>query len=454
MRPTRLFAALLATTAPLIAAPAAAQNAAPSASTDVAALRAEVDALTAELAAMRARLDALQTPPPAPPVIAASTAPAAPAPQTTTEWKGAPEVRLAGGWSFKPRGRVQIDAGGVDAPAAINDRGLGFGSELRRVYLGFDGTIPGGFGYRVEADLADNAVALTDVYLTYGKGPLTVTLGQHKSFSSLEDQTSDLYTTFTERAAFNSAFNFRRRVGLSGTYVRGAVIAQAGLFTDDVSALGNAANNSWSADGRLVFGPKAGETQLHFGGSLHRRDFNDAATGSRYRARPFIHTTDTRLVDTGTITAVGEASAGLEFAAIRGRLHVASEAQWLRVRRPGLADPTFTGGYVEGGLLLTDDSRVWRNGTFDRIVPKTALGSGGSGAVELNLRYDWLDLSDAGIVGGRQGSYGVGLTWIPVRYVRFIVNYGRVEVRDARVAAGADRNYGANVVGMRGQIDF
>jgi hypothetical protein len=63
------------------------------------------------------------------------------------------------------------------------------------------------------------------------------------------------------------------------------------------------------------------------------------------------------------------------------------------------------------------------------------------GAVQVNARYDWLDLSDAGIVGGRQQIAGASALWIPTDYVRFIVNYGHLWLqgrRDHRPAADRD----------------
>ncbi|MBP6434775.1 MAG: porin, partial [Sphingorhabdus sp.] len=75
-------------------------------------------------------------------------------------------------------------------------------------------------------------------------------------------------------------------------------------------------------------------------------------------------------------------------------------------------------------------------------------------AVQLNARYDWVDLSDAAIVGGRQQTYGVSLIWTPTEYVRFMANYGHLELSDAAVLAGGDGDYSADVFGMRAQIDF
>lgn len=430
------------------------------------ALNRRVDALEGQVAQERARADAAEASAGAAVAEAqaareearklAAAAPAATAkPATEITWDGAPKLATKDGWSFKPRGRLQMDIGGVDAPGSVAGNSLGIGTEFRRAYIGFDGTMPGGFGYRIEADLAASAVELTDVYLTWKASPkLTLTLGQHKPFQSMEDMTSDLFTSFIERAAFNSAFGFERRVGFSGTYTGKTVLVQAGAFTDNVADLNSDSNNSYGFDGRVVFMPKLGNGKLHLGGSAHVRDFNDAQTTTRYRARPFVHTTDVRLVNTGNINATGETGYGLEFAYIAGRFHASAESSWISARRPGLPDPTFNGGYAEVGYLLTDDVTAYKNGAFDRIRPKNPLGKGGMGALQANLRYDWLDLSDSGIVGGRQQVVGASLVWMPTDYVRFLVNYGHLWLNDAAVAAGTDRDYQADSVGMRAQFDF
>ncbi|MFM5908126.1 MAG: OprO/OprP family phosphate-selective porin, partial [Novosphingobium sp.] len=377
-------------------------------------------------------------------------------PATEITWDGGPKLGTKDGFTFKPRGRMQLDAGGVNAPAGIAAaQSLGIATEFRRVYIGFEGTLPGGFGYRAEADVANGGAEVTDVYLTYKARPeFTVTVGQHKPFQSMEDLTSDLFTSFMERAAFNSAFGFERRVGLSGTYQSKTVLVQAGVFTDNAADLSSDKNNSYSLDGRIVLMPKLGEGQLHLGGSYHYRDFNDAQTAARYRARPFVHTTDVRLVDTGAIAASGERAIGAEFAYINGRFHATAESQWMTALRPGLSDPTFNGGYAEVGYLLTDDTTAYKNGIYDRIRPKSPLNKGGIGAIQINTRYEWLNLNSGTILGGNQEIAGISAIWMPTDYVRFIANYGHIWLNNAAVPAGTLRKYSADSVGVRAQFDF
>ena len=434
-----------------------------------AAIQQELAAMRAQMSQMAQRIDTLESQlaaaKAAPAPVAVPVAPpSATAPAgTAIAWEGAPRISTpadpknpaAGSWSFKPRGRLQVDVAGVNAPSSIGTRSLGIATELRRAYIGFDGTVPGNFGYRVEADLANSSVELTDLYLTYKLSPkLTLTLGQHKPFQSMEDMTSDLFTSFMERAAFNSGFGFERRVGFSAAYAGKELLVQAGVFSDNAADLNADSNNSYSLDSRVVFMPSLAGGQLHLGGSVHVRNFNDAQITTRYRARPFVHTTDLRLINTGNIGSTGETGYGAELAYIAGRFHATAESSWMTAKRPGLADPTFNGGYAEVGYLLTDDVSAYKGGVYDRIKPKNPFNKGGMGAIQLNARYDWLDLNDAGIVGGRQQVAAASLLWIPTDYVRFILNYGHLWLSDAAVAAGTSRDYSADAVGVRAQIDF
>ena len=455
----RLIILLLAGAA-LTPAPALAQDAIPDdVARQLAAMQAEIARLSTEVAELKAEKTAREAAPtPSAPAPAPEPAPvpdAAPR-GTETAWKGAPETSGAGGFTFKPRGRLQIDSAVVDAPAPIPGNSLGLATELRRLFLGMEGTLPGAFGYRVEADLASSSVELTDVYLTYKPSDeLTFTLGQHKTFSGLEEMTSDLFTSMLERAAFTSAFGFERRVGLSGVYSAGDLLVQAGVFTDNAKDLNSDTDNSYSLDGRVVFAPELGGGRLHLGGSAHYRDLNDASPTVRYRARPFVHTTDVRLVDTGDITASGERNFGAELAYVYGPFHATAEGAMMTTLRPGLDDPTFWGGYVEVGMLVTGgDATAYKGGAYDRIKPSDPVSDGGIGAIQLNARYDRIDLNDGAIVGGIQEALGLSAIWMPTDYVRFLLNYGHLWIGDAAVPAGADTDYQVDTMGIRAQVDF
>lgn len=371
-------------------------------------------------------------------------------------------------WTIRPRGRFQLDYGSVSAPRldlAANQVELGPDTRVRRAYLGVDIATPDGWGARFEADFAAKPLTLVDAYLFYKpRKDITITVGQHKPFWGLEELGSDNFTTFQERAAFTTAFGFERRIGLSGAYAGKDVLLQAGVFADDATSFGfpdsgtavpRDFDDAWSIDGRAVYMPKIGKGQIHLGGSLHYRRTKNVET-LRYRARPFLRTTDLRFVDTRNIAgADGEFGIGLETAYIQGPFHASAETFWQKVLRPGQFNPTFNGGYAELGYVVTGGTTTYRGGVYDRLSPRKPVSKGGTGAVQVNARYDWLDLSDGPVVGGRQDVAGLSLVWVPETHLRLLADYGHFWIHNSPVtASGGQHDYEADSFGLRAQFDF
>lgn len=433
---------------------------------DVAALRAEIATLRAQLQRMEGRLNAVAAPAPAVVPQVPALAPAKPATSEIT-WKGSPVITASGGRSFKAKGRIQADIGLVDAPSGLADRGLGTSTEMRRIRLGGEGSLGAGIGYKLELELSDNVVDLVDTFVTYKTGPWLLALGNQNQFQSLDELTGDTSGSFMERAAFTDAFAFERRLGVSAQYEKGPWVLQAGLFADDITALSNASdgpaggdeNNSHGLDGRVVYAPKVGKTQLHFGASGHWRELKRVSdTPTRYRQRPYLHTTNSRLIGTSALPVREERHYGVEAAFVRGRWHGAAETHWLDSTLKTGPDARFFGGYAELGYFLTDDTRGYKSGIFDRAKPKTPLNgdgrAGGVGALQVNVRYDYLDLNDRGVAGGKQDAWLAALIWQPVEFLRFNLNGGVLAYQGATPLPNGDRDYTARVAGARMELDF
>jgi phosphate-selective porin OprO/OprP len=414
--------------------------------------------------------------------------------KATPSWRGAPFYEdKGGGWSFKPRGRIQYDAGWVSNPHDnIITRDLGFNTRVRSVRLGAEGTIPGDFGYKFEMDYANSGVGFGDAILTYtpkGK-PWSFTVGNHQTFQGLEQVSSLRFVSFMERAQMNDAFNHARRIGASFGLANKAGTARfnAGLFAAH-SIDGGFDNEGWIAAARGTYSPQVMGGMLHLGANFEHRKFqsNNGATTSnsigapstnqlaRYRARPFTQTTDIRFVDTGSFVAKSDNIIGLELAGIFKSFHFASEAQWTKVNSyeagdsldAGLdqfpsaseivpnGDPTFFSAYGEVGYYFTGETRGYKNGQWDRTKVLKPFSKGGWGALQLNARVDYLDLDSnklkygfsndfaTGVAvtstglgrGGKQLGYLAGLTWIPEDYFRVLLNYAHADITGGPQAA-------------------
>lgn len=443
----------------------------------------QAEAMRAEIRELRARLESLESRLGASPPVQAAAAPASPpidgqaapavvasagankpAEEAQVKWKGSPQI-VQGDQAFKVKGRIQTDASYVGAPKGLDDRGLGFSSEVRRIRLGGEGSFSSHLSYKLELELSENAVDLVDTFVTFKDGDWQLQLGNQNPFWSLDELTGDTSGSVMERAAFTDAFNFERRLGIGAQYAHGPLIAQLGVFTDDVTALANASdgvnggdeNNSYSVDGRLVYAPKLGDVQVHLGASAHWRRLGRLVdSGTRYRQRPFTHTTNTRLIGTPAMNVEDETMYGVELAGLSGPWYGAAEYYNLRSDRRDAAAVSFQGAYAEVGYFLTKgDTRGYKGGIFTNNAPAHALGEdGGIGSVQMTLRYDWLDLDDRDIRGGTQDGYIAALVWSPVQYLRFNVNYALLHYTGATATASGDTNYNANVIATRLEFDF
>ena len=519
------------------ALPAHAQSAA-----DFSKMKAQMEAMQAQLDAMNSKVDTLegqlsqaqveaQT---ATAAAQSATASATKATEVATKaadaapkvaWKGAPEFTGKDGWSFKPRGRLHYDTGTIGTPGQLELPNLGFNSRVRRVRLGAEGAMPGGFGYKVEVDFANAGVSFGEVLLSYSpaNAPLQVRIGNFDTMNGFEQTTSSNYTSFIERAAFNDAFLNSRRLGASVAFLtdNDDLRAEVGLFAAH-SIDGSFDNNGLIAGARVVYAPKALGGQLHFGANYQHRDFASNVSGGtsvgvnmssinqlgRYRARPNSQLTDIRFVDTGSFAARSDRIIGIETAAIFKSLYFTGEAQWLKsdsyapnaialgsdsfsggnVAVVPTSNPGFFGAYGEVGYFLTGETRGYKrgDGTWARTKVLNPFAKGGAGAFQLAGRFEYLDLADDALLngptnnfttgvtslaaansrlgrGGTQTSYLLGLNWYPMDYVRFMVNYGRVEVEGGPFAALASplstrpvnqRDFGVNLFQTRLQIDF
>ncbi|MEY4238812.1 MAG: hypothetical protein RL339_1413 [Pseudomonadota bacterium] len=485
-----------------------------------AAMREELAAMRAQMSALAARVDSLEGQldtakaraesaearasaalAQAEAVKAEAAKPVKPAePAFAVNWKGAPEISTKDGWTFKPRGRLHLDAGTISSPGALTNPSLGGNLRVRRVRLGAEGTMPGGLGYKAELDFANSSVALADVIVSYAptNAPILVRVGNFETLNGIEQITSSNFISMIERATFNDAFLNSRRLGATVAYKgkNDDWRIEAGAFA--AHALDSSLDNDgWIGAARLTFMPKALGGQLHLGVNYQYRDFASNISGgtstganmpsvnqlARYRARPGSQLTDVRFVDTGNFAAKGDSILGLEAAGIFGPLHIASEAQWLKARgyKAGelatgndafaggnsavvpAANPGFFGAYGEVGYFLTGDTRGYKrgDGTWARTKVLNPIGKGGAGAIQVLARYEYLDLADDGLVsgptnnfatgttslaalnarlgrGGTQSSYLLGVNWYLSDYLRLMLNYGRVEVEGGPQAAIVD----------------
>ncbi len=301
----------------------------------------------------------------------------------------------------------------------------------------FNGFVPDGLD-RTPATTS-LPVSPTEAFITLSEVPFLghVRIGNQKEPYSLEHMNSARYLEFMERsfnfdASPTSAFNNARNPGVSvfRTWCDDRVWSSVGMFKTVGSVTAQPfgfglGDGEYSVTGRItglpVWLPKE-ETYVSLGGAMSHRDPDDGR--ARFRVRDSVRSAPGPLLNTITSTPILNADSidlyNLESAAVYGRWTYAGEYQAIVVngasvdKKPPLTGtPCFQGYYVEVLCFLTGESRPWdpKLSRFNRVIPKKNFGDDGWGAWELGVRYNTINLTDAGVTGGRLRDVTVGLNW-------------------------------------------
>jgi phosphate-selective porin OprO/OprP len=191
-----------------------------------------------------------------------------------------------------------------------------------------------------------------------------------------------------------------------------------GIFKDDWGE--GDGGLALSARATMLAVDKPGE-YLHLGLALRQTDFRGS---TRYQGRPGVNAADP-FVDTGEIEANSATNLGIEANYARGPWSIMAEFASSRPDRPIGATPVFRGWYIMGSWVLTGEQREYdrSRGTLKRIIPQ-----GRWGAPELFVRIATVDLSSAGIEGGRYDRLELGANWWATARWKFGMVYGHIRL--------------------------
>jgi phosphate-selective porin OprO/OprP len=366
---------------------------------------------------------------------------AAHAQDTTTAWKGAPQFQNDT-LTFKVRGRVYFDVVNQDVdfedPAATDLSSTA--SRIRTARLGVEGTWNQNWGYKAEASISSGggSTQWEDLILEYKPtDTASVMIGNFKS-TGFENISSSRYITFMERGPFTDVMD-------NGRVMTAAVKANGEAWTLTGFVHGDSVNNTDPAVGsseqfgygaRGTFAPINGDaTKLHLGGSARFRDRGKgAAPLFNYQVRNNTNFGG-RYTTTGGI-GDKDSQYAAEFLLIHKSLSLQAEYAVIDVERANGASEDLDAFYVSASWFPTGEMRNLdvRRGELGRTRILNPVTAGGFGAVELAVRYDSVDLSEAftqaappvaavSALAGQYEAWTLGATWYPFPYVRFMVNY-------------------------------
>jgi phosphate-selective porin OprO/OprP len=352
--------------------------------------------------------------------------------------------------------------------------------DLRRRTLGIT-PAPPSTGTIFDQNLAP-PVRMTDVYMEYRDLPYigTIRAGHQREILTFANGSSDNFQPFMERpmifAAFNNDFQFDDGITVYRTYLCDRLYSWMGLFRpsdfntgDDLNGGFNLGDGKYAFDARLTALPvwmDKGREWLLLGAAYSYRKLPQN-NQTRFAANPEEQSAASsflvpKIINTGTLLSNrGEQIFNLEAASAWGPLTLTAEYSAANLTNvytsSGGTNPLFVpspnatpaqlaalgltkrgsyfaqGYYVEALYLLTGEHRPLRlnQPAYDRLpveekafwVPGSHGSLFGSGAWEIGVRYDYLDLSQHGINGGFAHAVTGGINWYLNENMKIQWNY-------------------------------
>lgn len=401
-------------------------------------------------------------------VFALAIAGGAQAQDTTTAWKGAPQ------WTnddvqFKVRGRILLDAvfEDVDRETGADQTFRAFRG--RQVFLGVEGKLNNYIAYKIEGGWVNGGTpSWDDVVLEIKPTDTTSLMFGNIKAAGLENLTSTRFTTFMDRGPFGDfgvdsylVSAVAKANGINWT-VTGAIQGDS-INTADVTT----GEERIGFTGRVSYAPiLTDSTKVHLAASGRWRDHGDE-TAFNYQSRPNTNF-GSRYINSG---AIGDKDTtwAVEGAVVHNAFSLQGEYANISVDRlvGGASqggDPDMKVGYVFASFWPTGEQRNYdaTKGEFGRPKILNPITAGGFGGVELAVRYDYADLTDAyssattaasrtlSQDAGEYTAWTLGVNYYPTSYVRFQANYTKGE-NDNPVAG---RDVDVDVFQMRAQLDF
>ncbi len=369
----------------------------------------------------------------------------------------------------------------------------GHGAEIRRLRPTITGTLYGNVDFESQMDFGDGNVRVTNLWARLNDVPYIghVVVGHQKENFSLEELTSDEWTTFMERALPNTFAvgnvnkDYNTGVKTYDQELDDRLTWALGAFINQSNPSGSFFNDYENTDlvARLTALPwyeDKGYYLLHIGCGYSYRARKTNHPTLDYQSTPEFHLTNLNTIDTGLLPAtaantvnpelglgVGPFSLHAEY--FNSMVNANTKLTYNTVSNLAgtkILNPDFEGYYAEAAYFITGEHRPYdvNEGIFTRTVPFRNFNTktGGTGAWELTARFSHANLTSGGVTGGNENDVTLGVNWYWNPNVKLALNYIFARVYDRTYVAGVGNRAflktmsddDANIVAMRMLFDF
>lgn len=347
------------------------------------------------------------------------------------DWsKGTPEFSsLDGGITFRARGRVLIDLG-TTTGSHTAARNL-TATQTRSLRLGIEGSVGPNLSYVFESDLADNDIAVKSAYLAWTTkllgNQVELALGNRLNDRGLDGSSGTISVPFMERNLVAQAI-----IPARGFFGLGAAARVYGktwhlgvqVSGDDVSNVGTA-SDGLTIGARAHWNPVKTKTLIiHMGGwGFYEQMASDVTRPTRSVAVGGFFNDNLRIASGTLKNPKTDYGYGGELAIIRTSIWASGEYGHRVVQTTSAYGTSQNAWALAGGWFLTGDTPPYlaRGGVWSRPQVRHPFTEGGSGAIELAMRYEGVDYSD-NPTGGKGKALTMGVNWYLNNFTRLQLN--------------------------------
>jgi len=322
-------------------------------------------------------------------------------------------------------GRIMYDMGFYSLNDQALDNGYELkssnGNEIRRARFFTSGTIYKNIDFKLQVDYAGGKVVLKDVYFTIKNLPVgNLRVGHFKEPIRLEALTSSKHMTFMERGLPISYMSDRNSgLMLFDQFADKKMSWQLGVFTGtDASSDKQEANGTYAVTGRVAgLVVKEAANLVHLGaGYSYRKPQADHTFG--YKVRPETHISNKYIVT--SVSDVDNVNMyNLEALWIANSFSL--QGEYLTANVKAIEEQDFSSYYMQASYFITGDKKTYKNSMkgLGRVKPKKDFGENGAGAIELALRYSYID----GMNTDKMSNVTAGVNWHLNSAARVMANY-------------------------------
>lgn len=324
-------------------------------------------------------------------------------------------------------GRVFFD-GGVFMNDTV-DRGTSF--QVNDIRLGTVIRIQDAWEAKIELGYGDSKISLKDIYLNYTYKANSFRLGYHyEPFGNARVGTANF--RFMTNATSDKALGNSRKLGISYSYNHDWFNFMGGVFSDGDIQKSKQLDQGYSLAAKVIGRPLMDDRRLiHIGVAPRFSSGQKEVTFNGGVPTDLLAKDDNSFLNATIGQVTNQWKLDLELIMLYEKWYFHGQYFQAHLNRFAADNYNGKGGYAQMGYMILGAKHNYnaRTGMVTNPAPKS---------LELLVRYDNVNLNDAGITGGRLSDVSVGMNYFINKFIAAKINYTRMMVGESSPMGGDD----------------